>query len=42
VLWGSVLYLAAGQLALTGIALCMWMRAGYVRRRLAEAGAQAA
>jgi DHA1 family bicyclomycin/chloramphenicol resistance-like MFS transporter len=36
-LWDSVLYLAAGQLALTGIALCLWIRAGVVRRRLAGA-----
>ena len=33
VLWDSVLYLAAGQLALTAIGLCMWLRAGKVRRR---------
>jgi DHA1 family bicyclomycin/chloramphenicol resistance-like MFS transporter len=40
-LWDSVLYLAAGQLALTGIGLCLWMRAGIVRQRLAEAGTPA-
>jgi DHA1 family bicyclomycin/chloramphenicol resistance-like MFS transporter len=40
-LWGSVLYLAAGQLALTGIGLGLWVRAGHVRRRLAETGAPA-
>jgi DHA1 family bicyclomycin/chloramphenicol resistance-like MFS transporter len=39
-LWNSVLYLAAGQLALTAIGLCLWIRAGVVRRRLAEAGGQ--
>lgn len=33
VLWDSVLYLAAGQLALTAIGLGMWLRAGKVRQR---------
>ena len=34
-LWDSVPKLAAGQLALTGIALAMWLRAGRVRQRIA-------
>ena len=34
-LWDSVPKLAAGQLALTGIALAMWLRAGRLRQRMA-------
>jgi hypothetical protein len=33
-LWDSVPRLAAGQLALTGIALALWVRAGHVRQRM--------
>ena len=37
VLSASVLRLATGQLALTGIGLCLWLWAGWVRRRLPAA-----